>query len=60
MGLTQADRVQSHSGQQVRLVALDWGQHAFLILEHGRVSKLVSPEGEVAVLQWQGKVANAP
>ena len=59
MGLTEADRVQRGSRLQVRLVALEGGQHATLILEHGRISKLVSPEGEVAMLQWQGKDANA-
>ena len=44
----------------MRLVALEGGQHATLILEHGRTSKLVSPEGEVAMLPWQRKNANAP
>ena len=59
MGLTPTDCVQRTSGLQVRRVALQGGQHASLILEHGRISKLVTPEGEVAVLQWQGKDANA-
>jgi len=38
---------------EVRRVVLEDGLHASIILENGRMSKLVSPSGEVAVLQWE-------
>ena len=38
---------------EVRRVALNDGSHASLILENGRISKLVSPSGEVARLNWE-------
>lgn len=38
---------------EVRRVALHDGSHASLILENGRISKLVAPSGEVARLHWE-------
>lgn len=56
MGFTEADYAASQAGPalQVRRVRLEGGLHASLILENGRISKLVSPDGSVALLQWQG------
>ncbi len=44
-----------HPMLEVKRVTLDDGLHASLILENGRICKLVSPSGEVAVLKWEGE-----
>lgn len=54
MGFTEVDRAGArHPTLEVKRVTLDDGLHASLILENGRICKLVSPSGEVAVLQWE-------
>jgi hypothetical protein len=57
MTFTQADRLagKAHPMLEVHRVALNDGLHASLILENGRISKLVSPSGEVAVLCWEAE-----
>lgn len=57
MTYTLADRAaaEGHPMLEVRRVALNDGSHASLILENGRISKLVSPSGEVARLHWEGE-----
>lgn len=55
MGFREVDRAgAAHPMLEVKRVTLDDGLHASLILENGRISKLVSPSGEVAVLKWEG------
>lgn len=55
MGYKEADRAGAgYPTLEVKRVALNDGLHASLILENGRISKLVSPSGEVAVLKWEG------
>ena len=52
----ESDRAGSmHRMLEVKRVTLDGGLHASLILENGRICKLVSPSGEVAVLKWEGE-----
>lgn len=55
MTYTLADRAaaEGHPTLEVRRVALNDGSHASLILENGRISKLVAPSGEVARLHWE-------
>ncbi len=54
MGYNELDRAGArHPTLEVKRVTLEDGLHASLILENGRICKLVSPSGEVAVLQWE-------
>lgn len=54
MGYNDLDRAGAkHPTLEVKRVTLEDGLHASLILENGRICKLVSPSGEVAVLQWE-------
>ena len=54
MGCKESYRAGSmHPMLEVKRVTLDDGLHASLILENGRICKLVSPSGEVAVLKWE-------
>ncbi len=55
MTYTLADRAAAEGRPtlEVRRVALNDGSHASLILENGRISKLVAPSGEVARLHWE-------
>ena len=54
MGYNELDRTGArHPTREVKRVTLEDGLHASLILENGRICKLVSPSGEVAVLQWE-------
>ena len=55
MGYRESDRTGArHPMLEVKRVTLEDGLHASLILENGRICKLVSPSGEVAVLKWEG------
>lgn len=58
MTYTSADRAaaQAHPMLEVHRVALNDGLHASLILENGRISKLVSPSGEVALVCWEAEM----